>query len=103
MIVAALGVLLVPQSASADKPSFTCPPAFDLGAHTLAEALLLPRTQAGLAAGAYDVEALTEIFEAVDSNDDGLICFQTVPPSGTQPGFWPFNYNVVDNSASVPG
>ena len=102
MVVTVLAVLLIPPSASAVKPSRTCAPAIDLGAHTLAEALLLPRTQAGLAAGAYTVEEFTTLFDGVDGNADGLVCFQTVPPSGAQPGFAAYNYNLVDNNASVP-
>jgi hypothetical protein len=55
-----------------------------------------------LAAGEYDVASFTALFDSVDHNHDDLICWQTVPPSGTEPSVWPFNYNVVDNNASVP-
>lgn len=98
----ALALLLPPQSASARKPSTTCPPAFDLGLLTLEQDLALPRTVAGLEAGEFTEADIAEFFENVDKNGDGLLCFQTVPPSGTQASFWPFNYNVEDNNASVP-
>jgi hypothetical protein len=97
----ALIVLALPQSALAGKPSNTCPPAFDLGLVTLEQDLALPRTAAGLEAGAFTEAEIAEFHETNDKVGDGL-CFQTVPPSGTEPSFWPYNYNVVDNHASVP-
>jgi len=102
-VVAATMVMLlaVPLSASAGKPSRTCPPAFDLGLVTLEQDLTLPRTVAGLEAGEFTEAEIVEFHEIYDKHGDGL-CFKTVPPSGTQPSFWPYNYNVVDNNASVP-
>jgi hypothetical protein len=48
MALLALAVLLIPQRALAEKPTISCPPAFDLGALTFEEALALPGTQRGL-------------------------------------------------------
>jgi hypothetical protein len=104
-ITGAVMLLVLPPPAFADKPSYGCPPAFDLGGLTLEEDLQLPKTQAGLAAGAFTLEGLTSHFQIVDNNDDGIICFQSVPPSGTKPNpasVWVYNYNVEDNNASVP-
>lgn len=101
----AMALLLAPQSAYAGKPSSTCPPAFDLGGLTLEQALQLPNSQAGLAAGFYDEESVAAVFDTVDANDDGVICFQTIPASGATPNpasNWQYLYNVVDNQASVP-
>jgi hypothetical protein len=100
-----VGVLLAPQGAFAVKPGSTCPPAFNLGGLTLEQALQLPNVQAGLAAGAYDEAALAAGFASVNANGDAIICFQTIPPSGATPNaasLWQFNYNIVDNNASVP-
>lgn len=101
----AMAFLLAPQSAYAGKPSSTCPPAFDLGGLTLEQALQLPNSQAGLAAGFYDEESVAAVFDTVDANDDRVICFQTIPASGATPNpasNWQYLYNVVDNQASVP-
>jgi hypothetical protein len=101
----ALAVVLVPQSASATKPSHTCPPGFDLGGLTFEQALALPRVQAGIAAGAFTADQLAVEFDALDVNNDEVICFQTVPASGIPPNpvtGWQYGYNVVDDAASVP-
>jgi hypothetical protein len=91
----------VPSAALAAKPSTTCPPAFDLGLVTLAEDLALPKTIAGLEAGALTLDEIVAFHELVDRSGDGL-CFQTIPPSGVEPAPWRYDYNVVDNNASVP-
>lgn len=101
-IAIVFGVLTIPQSASADKRSSRCPPGFDLGALTLEQGLQLPNILAGLAAGVYDVEGVAAIFEFVDANDDGLICFQSFPSDASDSSLLQYNYNVVDNNASVP-
>ena len=79
-----------------------CPPAFDLGGLTLPETLALPRIQAGLAAGAYTVEDHTAVFNSVDHNENGVICFQDIAALNGGASFWQYFYNVVDDNASVP-
>jgi hypothetical protein len=96
-----LMLFAVPESALAEKPSNGCPPAFDLGLVTLEEDLALPRTVAGLQAGVFTEADIVEFHETYDDDGDGL-CFQTVPASGVQASFWPYNYNVVDNKSSIP-
>ena len=86
------------------KPELGCQPAFDLGALTFPEFLELPKIQAGLAAGVYDEASLAAIFNAIDQNGDGMNCAQSVTPSGKLPNpasNWQFQYNIVDNNASV--
>jgi hypothetical protein len=106
MALLALTVLLVPQSAFAEKPGMSCPPGFDLGALTFQEALALPGTQRGLADGIYTVADLEGIFDSIDANNNDLICFQDVysiagerpnPASG-----WQYSFNVIDDNASKP-
>jgi hypothetical protein len=102
----ALALLVVPQDARAGKPRNVCPPGFDLGGLTFEEALQLPNTQAGLAAGIYDEATLAQAFDSIDANGDDVICFQSIPASGTTPNpasGWQFFNNTVDNNASVPG
>ena len=102
MAILALAVLLVPETALADKPSRTCPPGFDLGALTLQQSLQLPNVVSGLADGVFDVESITAGFESVDRNDDGLICFKSFPSNANPASLLQYFYNVVDNNASVP-
>jgi hypothetical protein len=99
----AMALLLVPQSAYAGKPSYTCPPGFNLGALTFEQALQLPRIQAGLAAGVYTAEDLAAFYDAEDTNGNGVICFQSIPPVETNPSSgWQYLYNIVEDNASVP-
>jgi hypothetical protein len=81
---------------------YGCPPAFDLGGLTLPETLALPRIQAGLAAGAYTLGDHTAVFNSVDHNANGVICFQDVAALNGGASFWQYFYNVVDDNASVP-
>jgi hypothetical protein len=98
-----LAVLFVPHSAFASKPSHTCPPGFDLGGLAVEQALQLPRIQAGLAAGQYTEEDLAAFYDAEDSNVNGVICWQSIPPVDTNPASgWQYLYNVVEDNASVP-
>jgi len=105
--VLGLALLAIPLTALAGgKPTIGCPPSFDLGGLTLDQVLELPKVQVGIEAGFYDEESVADAQDAVDANGDGVICFQTVPPSGATPNpasNWQYFYNVVDNKASVPG
>jgi len=106
MAVLALAVLLVPQTALADKPLRTCPPGFDLGALTFDEAFALPGTQRGLTDGIYTVEDLHGVFDSVDANNNDLICFQDIYSiAGERPNAasgWQYSFNVADDNASKP-
>ena len=82
---------------------FGCAPGFDLGGLTLGQGLALPRVQAGLAAGVFDVAGLTAGFNKFDHNGDGVLCFKDVGALNDGAAFWQFSYNIVDNNASVPG
>jgi hypothetical protein len=65
---------------------------------TLTELLAAPRIVAGLAAGAYDVESLTGVFESVDENDDGVVCLKAVSNlRGSSTKSWAFFYLAADN------
>lgn len=85
------------------KPSFGCPPGF-IGPLTLTQYLELPRNEAGVAAGAYDVPNRTSAFNGTDLNQDHMICAKDVAASvgsGATP-IWQYFYDIVDNNASVP-
>jgi hypothetical protein len=103
-LAAAVGAgLLAASSAGGGQAGFGCAPAFDLGALTFSESLNLPRIQAGLAAGAFTTSDLEALFDGIDHNGDGAICFQDLGALNGGAGIWEFFYNGVDNNASVPG
>ena len=53
-LIGALGLTaLVASPVAAVKPSYGCPPGFDLGQMTYTEFVQLPRIQDGIAAGTY--------------------------------------------------
>jgi hypothetical protein len=98
------GVLLSPAVAGG-QAGYGCPPAFDLGGLTFPETLDLPRIQAGLAAGAYTLQDHAAIFNSVDHNDNGVVCFKDVAAlngGAADASGWQYLYNLVDDNASVP-
>jgi hypothetical protein len=97
-----LSVMPVGPAVAGGRAGYGCPPAFDLGGLTLPETLALPRIQAGLAAGVYTVEDHTAVFNSVDHNANGVICFQDVGALNGGASIWQYFYNVVDDNASVP-
>jgi hypothetical protein len=97
-----LSVAPLSPAMAGGRAGYGCPPAFDLGGLTLPETLALPRIQAGLAAGAYTVEDHTAVFNSVDHNENGVICFQDIAALNGGASFWQYFYNVVDDNASVP-
>jgi|GEM_PF-2058657 len=97
-----LSVAPLSPAMAGGRAGYGCPPAFDLGGLTLPETLALPRIQAGLAAGAYTVEDHTAVFNSVDHNENGVICFQDIAALNGGASFWEYFYNVVDDNASVP-
>jgi hypothetical protein len=42
------------------------------------------------------------VFNSVDHNDNGVICFQDVGALNGGASIWQYFYNVVDDNASVP-
>jgi hypothetical protein len=97
-----LSVAPLSPAMAGGRAGYGCPPAFDLGGLTLPETLALPRIQAGLAAGVYTVEDHTAVFNSVDHNANGVICFQDVGARNGGASIWQYFYNVVDDNASVP-
>jgi hypothetical protein len=89
--------------AEADKPSYGCPPGFDLGAYTFEQYLQLPRTVAAINAGLIDAETVLAGLARFDHNGNEVVCVQL--PLGFEVGSRPFGqyfYNVVDDNSSVP-
>jgi hypothetical protein len=97
-----LSVAPLRPAVAGGRAGYGCPPAFDLGGLTLPETLTLPRIQAGLAAKVYTVEDHTAVFNSVDHNDNGVICFQDVGALNGDASTWQYEYNAVDDNAAVP-
>ncbi len=51
LLAVGAGLLAAPTAGAGGQAGFGCAPGFELGANTVAQALLLPRIQAGLASG----------------------------------------------------
>lgn len=90
-------------AAEGGKPSYGCPPAFNLGSMTLAEFVALPRSQAAIDAGLVSPEELLAGLSPIDKNANGLVCVQLSHglEVSSSPAA-PYSYNVVDDNASVP-
>lgn len=103
MVVGALLLVAAPGAAqAASKPSFGCPPGFNLGALSAEQILKLPRSQAAIAAGVVDEAGIRAGVASVDKNGTGRVCVQL--SNGLVTGNRPngqFFYNLVDDNASV--
>ena len=99
----ALAAVLAPLGAAGSgKPSFGCPPGFNLGSMTFAEYLTLPRNQAVINDGLGTAEQILAGVSSIDRNANGSVCVQL--SHGLEVGSSPFGayfYNVVDDNASV--
>ena len=89
-------------SQAAGKPANTCPAGFNLGPVTVAQALKLPRSLAGLEAGVVSEQQIVAGVNSVDKNGNGRVCVQlsrglviSQRPNGQ------FFYNIVDDNSSA--
>jgi hypothetical protein len=104
LALVSVGAALAASSAGAGgQAGYGCAPGFDLGGLTMEQGLALPRVQAGLAAGVFDLAGLTAQFNKVDHNGNGVLCFKDVGALNGGASFWVYLYNLVDDNASVPG
>jgi hypothetical protein len=99
----ALAAALAPLGAAGPgKPSYGCPPGFNLGSVTFADYLALPRTRAAIADGLATSEQILAGLVRIDKNANGSVCVQL--SHGGEVNSRPFAeyfYNVVDDNASV--
>ena len=103
LIVGALLMVAAPNAAqAAGKPSYGCSPGFNLGALTADEILLLPRSQAAIAAGVVDEAGIRAGVAGVDKNGTGRVCVSLSNGlvTNNRPGGQYF-YNLVDDNSSV--
>jgi hypothetical protein len=100
--VAAVATMAVSPAGAGGQAGYGCPSGFDLGGLTNDQGLALPRVQAGLAAGVFDVAGLTAYFNKVDHNGNSVVCFKDVGALNGGQAIWAYAYNIVDDNASVP-
>jgi hypothetical protein len=106
-VLAALAVFVTcvaaTQAAAHGKPGYTCPPGFNIGSKTPAEALQLPRTQTAINLGLITEEETLAFYDALDKNESGYVCVSL--PHGYEQNNRPFGeyfYNFSDDNASKP-
>ena len=103
LVVGALLTVAAPNAAqAAGKPSYGCPPGFNLGALTADEILLLPRSQAAIAAGVVSADGIRAGVASVDKNGTGRVCVSV--SNGLQTSNKPngqYLVNLVDDNSSV--
>ena len=103
LIVGALLTVAAPNAAqAAGKPSYGCPAGFNLGALTADQILLLPRSQAAIAAGVVSPEGIRAGVASVDKNGTGRVCVSV--SNGLQTSNKPngqYLVNLVDDNSSV--
>jgi hypothetical protein len=102
LMLSALVAALAPGAAqAATKPSFGCPPGFNLGALTADQILKLPRSQAAIAAGVVDEAGIRAGVAGVDKNGTGRVCVSLSNGlvTNSRPG-GEFFYNLVDDNSS---
>lgn len=105
MTVACAACAASASPALAAKPATgSCPPSFNLGAVTIDDYLELPRTAAAIEAGLIDAEGLLANLTRIDGNANDIVCVKlsTGDETNNRP-FGEYIYNVVDDTARVPG
>jgi hypothetical protein len=101
-VCCAMAAALAPLAASEPgKPSFGCPPGFNLGSKTFTEYLALERTKASIDAGLVTEADIVAALATVDRNENGRVCVQLSTGFETA-GVTALFYNVVDDNASTP-
>jgi hypothetical protein len=89
--------LVIPVGSAQAEPAGCVPGLSDPGEVALAEYLDAPRHVAGLADGAYTSEQLVRRFDAIDADEDGLVCIKAVSNlRGESAKNWGFFYLAGD-------
>src|SRR5256886_5267837 len=91
--------LAVSPARAGGQAGYGCSPGFDLGALTFEQGVALPRIDAGLKAGVFDMAGLAGGFHKGDQHDGDLVCFKEVGALSGDVGVWGDRYNILDNKA----
>jgi hypothetical protein len=103
VLTIAVLALAAASSAAAEKPSYGCPPGFNIGAVNFDDYIQLPRTDAAIEAGLTTEQEVRGFLTQVDKNANGVVCVQLSrgKVEGNNP-FGEFFYNLVDDNAATP-
>jgi hypothetical protein len=89
--------LLLPVTAAEATPEGCVPGFSEPGAVSLQQYLAAPRHLAGLEAGVYSVLRLTDRFDVIDEDNDGVVCLKAVSNvRGNSDKNWGFFYLAGD-------
>jgi hypothetical protein len=94
--VGCLMSLAVPSVALAQPPSRGCPPPESGFTPITVEAAI----QLGLSLGlpAEEVPNVVAVLQAIDANDDNVLCIRAFPEAANRP---PYLFNLIDNIANA--
>lgn len=104
LVVASAIVVAVFVSSAAAGDRTSCPNGFfDWQVPQSEEAMrVLPRIDAGLDAGAYTVQQLVDLGNAIDANGDGMFCLKAVSNlKGSSDRIWGYFYGARDNDSAA--
>lgn len=97
LVVVSVGCLMglaVPTVAQAQPPSRGCPPPQSGYAPITTAAL----TQLSLSLGAPPEAVDPAVIDAIDANDDNVVCYRDTPDTPGRPAYL---FNVIDNASNV--
>jgi hypothetical protein len=103
-LLATSAIVAVMASSAAAGERTSCPNGFfDWTVPQTEQAMrVLPRIDAGLDAGAYTVQQLVELGNAIDANGDGVFCLKAVSNlSGSSDKNWGYFYGARDNDSAA--
>jgi hypothetical protein len=103
LTVAAMALAATGAASASGKPSYGCPPGFNMDAVGFADYLTLERTEAAIDAGLATEQDILDSLSRVDRNGNEFVCVQLSRGKieGNNP-FGQYLYNVVDDNASTP-
>lgn len=103
--VATAALLVAPTAGAGGQGGYGCPSGFAPTTLNLAQALALPKIQAGIAAGTGTAASFTVFFNGADHNGNGLLCVKTNPVGNANgnPSNWVYSYNFVDDNSAANG
>src|SRR3954471_8981484 len=88
LLAVGAALLAAPGAGAGGQSGSSCAAGFGLGGLTFAPYLALPRSQAGLTAGAFTTADLSSGFNAVDRNGNGVVCVMDIGALNGRASFW---------------
>ena len=103
-LLATSAIVAVTASSAAAGERTSCPNGFfDWTVPQTEQAMrVLPRIDDGLDAGAYTVQQLVDLGNAIDANGDGVFCLKAVSNlNGSSDKNWGYFYGARDNDSAA--